>query len=319
MTGWKRQKKLKSEGRMEHFAESVGREIREAVRDYFQVPSLQGPALACAEEKLRGGMPCGKLTVLHYHAFGGSDPAVYRAAAAVELMILGADIIDDLQDRDDQDSAWNRIRPEVALNIAVGMTILSQQLLLTGSFPLERVHLAVQFMNARTLAALNGQTTDLLNEIRDEEDYLAMIREKSAGFVVAACMIGTVLATGEVKEEVAEYAEELGMAEQIKNDANDLLNRQKGDLLSRKRTLSTLFLLQYLPENSRWIADYFDGMLEPEEMIGRMDEFERVLEETGAYLYTSVMIRTRSYRFVELVNKLDIDAYWKNRILALAE
>ncbi|MNI72216.1 hypothetical protein D3C73_1281440 [compost metagenome] len=148
---------------------------------------------------------------------------------------------------------------------------------------------------------------------------MAMIREKSAGFVVAACMIGTVLATGEVKEEVAEYAEELGMAEQIKNDANDLLNRQKGDLLSRKRTLSTLFLLQYLPENSRWIADYFDGMLEPEEMIGRMDEFERVLEETGAYLYTSVMIRTRSYRFVELVNKLDIDAYWKNRILALAE
>ncbi|MNT88094.1 hypothetical protein D3C72_2285930 [compost metagenome] len=98
-----------------------------------------------------------------------------------------------------------------------------------------------------------------------------------------------------------------------------MLNRQKGDLLSRKRTLSTLFLLQYLPENSRWIADYFDGMLEPEEMIGRMDEFERVLEETGAYLYTSVMIRTRSYRFVELVNKLDIDAYWKNRILALAE
>ncbi|MNP77442.1 hypothetical protein D3C76_1748710 [compost metagenome] len=54
-------------------------------------------------------------------------------------------------------------------------------------------------------------------------------------------------------------------------------------------------------------------------MISRMDEFERVLEETGAYLYTSVMIRTRSYRFVELVNKLDIDAYWKNRILALAE
>lgn len=304
---------------MDDFAEHVGREIREAVQAYFTLPLLRESALACAEEKLRGGMPCGRLTVLHYRAFGGTGLSVYRAAAAVELMILGADIIDDLQDKDNREAAWSRISPEVALNIAVGMTLLSGQLLLTGEFPPERNTQAARFMNEQSLGALNGQTADLLNDIRSEEDYLRMIRQKSAGFVVLACVLGTMLATGEMNGTVREYAEELGIAEQIKNDMNDLLDLDKGDLKSRKRTLSTLYLLEYLPEKDGWIADYFAGRLREEDIAGRREEFKRAVEETGAYLYTSVVMRKHCYNFVRLVDKLEIDACWKNRILALAE
>ncbi|NGM85094.1 polyprenyl synthetase [Paenibacillus sp. 7124] len=304
---------------MDDFAESVGKEIGEGLRAYFVEPHLYEQAMACVEEKLRGKLPFSKLTVLHFHAFGGTGHAIYRAAAAVELMILSADIIDDLQDKDNSLTAWSRMSPEMVLNIAFGLTLVSQQMMLTGDFPMEVVHKAVQFLNTQTLAAINGQTTDLLNDIGSEEDYLRMVKQKSAGFVVAACMIGTLLATGEWNERVRDYAEELGIADQIKNDIRDLLDWERSDFKNRKKTLSTLYLLQFIAEEDQWIADYFEGSLKAEEISHRREEFERAIERTGTFLYTSVRMRTHCYNYLQLVDKLEIDAHWKNRIIALSE
>ncbi|WP_074048696.1 polyprenyl synthetase family protein [Paenibacillus ihumii] len=86
---------------------------------------------------------------------------------------------------------------------------------------------------------------DLLNDIHTEESYIEMVSEKSAALIAAACMVGTLLATGERSEEVRLYAEHLGIAAQIKNDIRDLLNwDHKNDFLNRKRTLPTLYLIQ---------------------------------------------------------------------------
>ncbi|AKG37173.1 polyprenyl synthetase family protein [Paenibacillus durus] len=304
---------------MEDIAESVGNEIKEGVRTYFTLPHLYEQAAACIDEKLRGNLPFANLTALHYRAFGGTGCSIFRAAGAVELMILSADIIDDLQDKDNSLTAWSRMSPEIALNIAFGLTFISGQMLLTCEFPLERIHGAVQFMNTQILAAINGQTADLLNDIASEEDYLRMIKQKSAAFVVAACMIGTFLATGEWNSQVRDYAEELGIADQIKNDIRDLLDWERGDFKNRKKTLSTLYLLQFIAEEDQWIADYFEGRLRMEEISHRREEFERAVERTGTFLYTSVRMRMHCYNYLQIVDKLDIDAHWKNRITALAE
>ncbi|MDT3428167.1 competence protein ComQ [Paenibacillus forsythiae] len=305
--------------RMEDLAESVAKEIRGGVQTYFALPHLYEQATACVDEKLRGSLPFARLTVLHYRAFGGRGPAIYRAAGAIELMILGADIVDDLQDKDNNLTAWSRMSPEIALNIALGLTLISGQMLLASEFPLERIHEAVQYMNTQSLTAINGQTADLLNDIQSEEDYLRMIKQKSAAFVVAACMIGTLLATGEWNSHVRDYAEELGIADQIKNDIRDLLDWERGDFRNRKKTLSTLYLLQYIAEEDQWIADYFEGRLRMEEIGHRREEFERAVERTGTFLYTSVRMRMHCYNYLRIVDKLNIDVQWKNRIIALAK
>ncbi|MCL6604460.1 MAG: polyprenyl synthetase family protein [Paenibacillus sp.] len=305
---------------MDGYAQLIEKELREGLRAHFSVPDLYEHGIACVEEKLRESMMFSRMTVLHYRAFGGLGNGIYRAAAAVELMILSLDIIDDLQDKDNKEMVWNRMSPDIALNIAIGLLTLSQQMLLTSEFTQERLSGAVRLMNEQVLGAINGQTTDLLNNIKSEEDYIHMVKQKSAGLLVAACMIGTLLATGESSGAVRGYAEEMGIAAQIKNDIRDLVNwDNKNDFWNRKKTLPTLYLLQSLSEEQGWITDYFEGRLQMEDVAHRREEIESIIEHSGTYLYTSVRMRTHYYNYLDLVGQLGLSPSWKDQMLAMAD
>lgn len=306
---------------MERFAEMIDLELRKSLKNYFNVPQLYEHALLCLEEKMKESMLLGKMTVLHYRMFAGEDNEdIYRAAAAVEMMMLSLDIIDDIQDKDNGEQVWNRFAPEIALNVGIGLLTLSVQLILSTGFPLERKLEAARIINQEVLIAVNGQMRDLVNDIHTEEDYIDMVSQKSAALLVAASMIGTVLATGEWIEGVKQYTEELGIAAQIKNDIRDLLNwDHKNDFLNRKRTLPILYLLQSVSEHEHWIADYFEGKLDFTDVLQRKDEIERLVESTGTLLYTSVRMRTHYYRYLELIEQLQVEPHWKEQMLSLAE
>ncbi|SDS66048.1 competence protein ComQ [Paenibacillaceae bacterium GAS479] len=301
-------------------AERLGHEMRESLASYFVLPQLQEMAQACLEEKLQESLLFGKMTVLHYRMFAGEDERIYRAAAAVELMVLSLDMIDDVQDKDNKSVVWNGYAPEITLNLALGMLMIAQRLLLEGGFESERARQAARLLSMQVLTAVHGQTLDLLNEIPDEEAYLDMVSQKSAALLVCACMIGTMLATGEWMEQVRGYAEQLGIAAQIKNDIRDLANwDNKNDFLNRKRTLPTLFLLQAVTDEDRWVLDYFEGRLTMEDVLNRREELEVIMEKTGTMLYSSVRMRTHYYRFLDLLGELNLDAGWQEEMLALAE
>lgn len=305
---------------MDGCAEMIEQEMRAGLRSFFTVPYLLEQGTACVEEKLRESLLFSRMTVLHYRAFGGMGKGIYRAGAAVELMILSLDIIDDLQDKDNKETVWSRMSPEIALNIALGLLTLSQQMLLNGDFPEERMSAAARLMNEQVLSAINGQTTDLLNDIDTEDEYIEMVRQKSAGLLVAACMIGTLLATGELHAEVRKYAEELGIAAQMKNDIRDLLNwDNKNDFWNRKKTLPTLYLLQSIPEGEEWVTDYFEARLQLEEVLHRKEEIERIIEQSGTFLYSSVRMRTHYYNYLDLVGKLGLAPVWQEQMLAMAD
>ncbi|AOZ93432.1 polyprenyl synthetase family protein [Paenibacillus crassostreae] len=307
---------------MDGFMDKMEKELQSSFQTYFIEPYLYEQALACIVDKHQESMLFGKMTVLHYRMFGGEGDDIYRAAAAVELMILGLDMIDDLQDQDNKGMVWNQLDPAITLNIAIGMLTLSQQMLLTSPFPLEWKHEATQIMCQQTLTAINGQTTDILNAIDNEDDYIHMVEQKSAALLVSACMVGTMLATGESEliQLVRSYAEELGIAAQIKNDIRDLVNwENKNDFLNRKKTLPTLFLLQSLSDEDRWVREYFEGRLQLEDVIHRQEDVEMIIEKSGTLLYTSVRMRTHYYKYLDLIDKLNMEPYWKEQMLALAE
>lgn len=305
---------------MEGFFEKIREELTQSVRQHFIVHHLHEQAKLFLDEKLKESLLFGKMTVLHYRMFGGEGDRIYQAAAAVEMMILGLDIIDDLQDQDNIGMAWSKVSPAIALNIAIGFLTMSQHTLLSSPFPQEHKLLAAQRMNAQILTAINGQTIDLLNDVNTEEDYIQMISQKSAALLVAACMTGTVLASGQEVEQVAEYALELGIAAQMKNDIRDLLNwEHKNDFLNRKRTLPTLFLLQSLTEEDFWVADYFEGRLQYEDVQDRKHELEQLVERSGASLYSSVKMRVHYYQYLERIDAMSLDPIWKEQMLAFAQ
>lgn len=276
-------------------------------------------AAAFIAEKKKERIYFGYLTVLHYRMFGGSGDTVYKAAAGIELFILASDILDDIQDQDAGSKAWMKAPMPLALNTATALLTLSQQAILeSGATPQMRTELA-KMMNDQLLRAANGQMLDLANEVTDEDAYLDMIKQKSASLFVFACMTGVMLAGGEWHPVVAEYAEEMGISAQVRNDVRDLLRwDDKGDFIHRKKTLLTLYLLEETAEQDLWIADYLEGRTGFETIRDKQHLLEEACERTGTLLYGAVVSRLHYNRFEELLDSLPESKGWKNEFLELA-
>lgn len=171
------------------------------------------------EEKIAVGFSFGKLCFWHYEAFVDNvHEDIYKVAAAIELLILSFDIIDDLQDKD-SDYSWSKI-PELSLNVALAMLVMASKAIEETSF--EHKRSAITLLEEHALASINGQQLDLLNNCRDEDSYIQMITQKSGSLTAMGCLIGEILAKGEVSKEVQEYGKYIGVIQQIKNDIQGL-------------------------------------------------------------------------------------------------
>ncbi|WP_445478626.1 polyprenyl synthetase family protein [Lysinibacillus irui] len=208
------------------------------------------------EEKTAVGFSFGKLCFLHYEAFSdGINEDIYKVAAAIELLILSFDIIDDLQDKD-SDYIWNKT-PELSLNVALAMLIMASKAINETSFEHKRV--AIRLLEKYALLSINGQQLDLLNICRDEESYVQMITQKSGSLTAMSCLIGEVLAKGENTKEVEEYGKYIGIIQQIKNDIQSLKEwGPKNDLLNKRYSLPIIYLLSKKNDVSISVASYYN-------------------------------------------------------------
>ncbi|WP_341279393.1 polyprenyl synthetase family protein [Paenibacillus sp. FSL H8-0537] len=303
---------------MEDCVPKIEFEMREMVRRHFTVDSLIQYAYLFLMDRLNEQLPFGRLTVLHYRMFGGEGAAVYRAAAAVEFLILATDIFDDLQDQDAPKQAWSEAPLPIALHLAAAFLTLSQQAMMDSEFDSSHVQTTMKMMNLQLLQAANGQMMDLMNAVSDEQSYFQSIKQKSAALIVHACMTGVMLTGRGWHPIVAEYAVEVGMAAQIKNDIRDLLRwDEKNDFLQRKKTLLTLYMLEDAVDQHNWIRDYFEGRLNEADVADKRGLLEEAYEKSGAMLYGSVVMRTHYNRFMELMDSVPEVAGHKEMLLSI--
>lgn len=226
----------------------INNEIYQAVTKYFTVEEFNQSALGFIQYKLEEGTPFGHLTVLHYFMFGGKSCEIYRVSAAIELMILSLDILDDLQDQDDFSKPWTQMDSSLSLNVATGFLLLSNEILLQTSFEMNKKLKVLEYFNSHIIQAVNGQHVDLLNSMTSEQEYIQMVKLKSGALVAAACTVGTVLATEDHHHIVKEYAEYIGIAAQIKNDMKDFLEKVDWrDVMHKKKRY--LFYLRFKVTN----------------------------------------------------------------------
>lgn len=298
--------------------EKIGANMRSIVRQWFTSERLLQHAMLFIDEKLKQQLRFGLLTLLHYEMSGGDGDDVYKAAAAVELFILATDIIDDLQDQDAVQYAWMNVPEPEALHTAVSLLTLSQQSLLDSTLHTDRQLMLARMMNEQLLHAANGQMSDIINSAVSEEAYLTVVRQKSAAIMVFACMAGVLLAGKPWNGAIAEYATEMGIAAQIRNDIRDLARwDEKSDFLKRKRTLLTLFLLESDLGDDTWIADYFEGRISYDAIKGRQTSFEAACERTGTLLYGAVMSRLHYNKFEEALMSINANESWREKFLKI--
>ncbi|MNV39694.1 Polyprenyl synthetase [compost metagenome] len=166
------------------------------------------------------------------------------------------------------------------------------------------------------MTSINGQMLDLMNMADSEEAYIHQTEQKSASLLVLSCMTGVVLAANEWNDTVAEYATEIGIAAQMKNDIRDMLNwEEKNDFIHRKKTILTMHLIRSLGDEEHWLSAYFGGQGSAEDLLGRKAEIEQLCGQHGTLLYASVQMRTHYYRFMELLESASFDKAWKEQLL----
>lgn len=287
----------------------------QATNEFFVTEELKKIAYDCIMYKTRNKFPFGELTILHYQMFEGNSPDIPAAAAAVELMILSLDIFDDLQDNDNFSVPWTQINPAVSMNLATGFLVLGMKVLEKTSFEKSIVSRAISDLYTQVLKAVNGQHLDLKNTFETSEDYLHMVEIKSGSLLASACLVGTTLANPSYNEIVSNYAVHMGIIAQLKNDLQDISRwDEKNDLLNKKKTLPTLYLLQNQQRQFDIIRDYYNGKIEAEKLFKVKKTIHEIIRKSGVFEYMEVMIRVHQLKATELIHNLDIEVMWKEKL-----
>ncbi|WP_246027663.1 polyprenyl synthetase family protein [Lysinibacillus antri] len=280
--------------------------------EFFIEDSLRDMLKTFKKEKDSIGYPFGALCVLHYKEYADEfDAEIYKVAAAIELLVLSFDIIDDLQDND-TDYVWVET-PKFSLNSVLAMLVIAFKVLRQSHF----VHKeqAMQIIEKHTLLSISGQQLDLLNVYKDERSYLKMIEQKSGSLTSMSCLVGEVLARGKKSLEVEDYAKAIGIIGQIKNDIQDLEEwNQKNDIVNKRYSLPIIFLLSMGSGFSKDLEKYYHGneSIELDESI-----IKKELQESGAIRYAIAVKNLYKKRALNTIEKIGMSLEGKESLQIL--
>jgi geranylgeranyl diphosphate synthase type I len=255
------------------------------------------------------------LAMLAAEAVGGSAADAAPVAAAIELLHNFTLIHDDIQDR----SPNRRHRPTVwriwgnaqAINAGDALFAASQLALLrTQNTHVEDsvVLRLLEAFNVTTIDIVRGQVHDLDNEGRSDitpDDYLTMIRGKTAAIVRFAAWAGAIIggASDTVAEKIAEVGEAIGMGFQLRDDmlgiwspATETGKDAADDIRRRKQSIPILILRDRASEeDSARLTNLFKREeINPEgvdEVLALLDTYEvrSAMEEMVESAHTRAM------------------------------
>ncbi|MBN2015182.1 MAG: polyprenyl synthetase family protein [Candidatus Altiarchaeota archaeon] len=214
------------------------------------------------------------ICLLSCEAVGGKADECLETAVATELIHTFTLIHDDIMDNDE----LRRGVPSVHQVYGEATAILAGDLLFSKAFEISNP----KAMNVLAKAASDiceGQQMDISfaeSKVVTEEEYLEMVRKKTAVLIQAASESGALLGGGS-KDEVkglSVYGLSIGMAFQIHDDVLDLLADEEtlgkpvgSDVVEGKRSLIVIKALDSLNRGGR------------EELLGILDKETNTQEE----------------------------------------
>ena len=139
--------------------------------------------------------------------------------------LIHDDIQDDSPTRHGRPTVWKVWGASNAINAGDALYTLAYCALerLSDTVPADTVIKVWRIFNATTLELTRGQHLDMQFEHQTSvtvDDYISMIRGKSAALVAACAQIGALIASGddELAARYAEFGLNLGIAFQIRDD-----------------------------------------------------------------------------------------------------
>jgi geranylgeranyl diphosphate synthase type I len=246
--------------------------------------------------------------LLACQAVEGEPQQAVPAAAAVELIhnfsLLHDDIEDNSPTRRHRTTVWKIWGEPQAINAGDGMFALAHlalERLSEKGAPDNLVLAACRIFDQTCLSLTEGQYLDMCFEDRldvDMDQYLAMIRRKTAALMSCSTWLGALLGSGNagLANRYARFGENLGMAFQIEDDILGIWGEEKvtgkpqaDDIRQRKKSLPIVYALQReasLPVSEQRIRKVYQRKVIDEDAVRVVLDS---LQALGAHQYAQQM------------------------------
>ena len=203
------------------------------------------------------------LLLLSYNMFSDSVENAIPAAIAIEVFhnftLLHDDIMDKAEVRRNRPTVHKKFNENSAILSGDVMAFLSYRYLLECKS--ERLQEVLGLFTTTAIEVCEGQQFDMEFENRlnvEEEEYLEMIRLKTAVLLACGLKAGALLAnagTG-LANQLYEFGINLGLAFQLQDDLLDSFGNQEtfgkkigGDIIANKKTFLSIKAFESAPDN----------------------------------------------------------------------
>lgn len=262
-------------------------------------------------------------------ALGGQPADALNQAIGIEMFHNFTLLHDDVMDGADM----RRGRPTVHVKWDERTAILSGDAMLTMSSAImgrgcnaEQFREVMRLSQRTAMEVYEGQQYDMDFESRKDvsvNDYLGMIRLKTAVLLGCACALGVIMAGGTRNDADAMYAygERLGLAFQLRDDYLDTFGDPivfgkeiGGDIVNDKKTW--LLITAMAEDESGVLADEINRPSEPAEKIERV---RKVYTDLQLPLRCQQLIDTYGDAAVAMLEKVSMTPAAKRFFVELAE
>ncbi len=293
-----------------------------AVDEYVHSADLNVLMKQFVQAKVEERSVWSDLTRSVHRMLGGRSQAIDPVSAAVEMIFLASDIMDDLQDQDHMEKPWMQCPREYAMNAMTSFIMCAY-----GELGRLRQHgpeggPLIEEVSRLLAMSVNGQQKDLNRYVQTEAEYFHMVQEKSGSLLRFAFYMGYALV--ETRREQAavqlnDLADCLAVMAQLDNDLGDLLRYDvKNDLLHKKKTLPTLFLLEHSESDFPVLKQFYEGRLSRDEFLKHKQACLQYVTDSGCVEYVKVIRALYLQRAVKLLDSIEAVPEWKKRFKQLA-
>lgn len=208
---------------------------------------------------------------------GGDWKQAAPFAAAIEMIHTYSLIHDDLPCMDNDDYRRGRLTNHKVFGDAMatlaGDALLTDAFLMASSASIKTqggIPKAIQILAecAGSLGMVGGQVLDIMSEERacTEQEVLDIQSRKTGALIKAACMLGVISGEGSEEQLTAaeEFAENLGLAFQIRDDMLDVIGdaQELGKATGVDTTKNTFVRLYGLERCEKLVSQYTDSAME---------------------------------------------------------
>lgn len=269
------------------------------------------------------------LTLMSTEIFGGDYKDAFNAATAVELFhnfsLMHDDIMDDAPLRRGNQTVHEKWDINTGILSGDALLILAYQYF--ENYDPQTFSKLAKIFSKTALEVCEGQQFDVDFEQRDDvtiDEYIVMIKYKTAVLVAAAMKMGAVVANTSDKNAdlIYDFGLNLGIAFQLQDDYLDAFGNPLtfgkqigGDIIENKKTFLYLKALELADANTKDQLSHLFS-IKPQDPSQKVESVKQYFIETGAAEKSKELIENYTLKAFSTLKDLDIHESHKKNLIA---